>query len=270
MALIIRVVQRRPLVVAALLAALAPHVAAQGEPEQRAAAMVNTIGIDYTHSRFGGAMDPWHLTALSVGTRRSRGTLIGRANIASRFATVGTQYEVDAYPSLGKGKYAYLNAGFSDASIFPEQRYGAEFFTALPHAYEASLGLRNLRFPAEQVTLFTGSVGRYTGNYWASLRPYLRRKPDGELSTTASLTVRRYYADGDTYIGARVGAGSAPTESLDPSQLGRENSVTVGLNASRPASARTITTWLVNYERDKNPLRTLNRWEFGAGLKVRF
>lgn len=252
-----------------LLAALASSAASQGEPEQRANAPVTTAGIDYSYTTFSGAQDPWHLTALSLGTRNARGTLIGRVNLARRFDTGGTQYEVDAYPLLGTGKYAYLSAGFSRATIFPEQRYGAEFFTSLPRAYEASVGLRTLRFEAEQVTLFTGSVGRYTGNYWFSLRPYVRSKA-GELSTSGSLTARRYYEGADSYIGARVGAGSAPTETLDPSQLGRENSWTVGLQASRPASKRAITTWLVNYERDKDPSHSISRLELGAGLKIRF
>jgi YaiO family outer membrane protein len=263
-------VQTRLIAVATLLAAVALDAAAQGEPEQRAAAPRTTAGLEYSFTTFGGAMDAWQLAALSIGRSGTRGTLIGRINVADRFDTRGAQYEVDAYPTLGKGKYAYLNLGFSNATIFPEQRYGAEYFTILPHAYEASLGLRILRFSTEQVTLFTGSVGRYTGNYWFSLRPYVRRKPDGNFSATTSLTARRYYADADSYVGARIGAGSAPTETLDPSQLGRQRSVMAGLHASRPISGRTLATWMVNYERDESPIRTLNRWEFVGGVKVRF
>ena len=262
--------QRRLIAVAALVAAVALDAAAQGEPEQRAATPRTTAGLEYSFTTFGDAMDSWQLAALSLAQSGTLGTIIGRMNVADRFDAYGAQYEVDAYPILGKGKYAYLNVGFSNATIFPEQRYGVEYFTTLPRAYEASLGLRNMRFPAERVTLFTGSLGRYTGNYWFSLRPYVRRKADGSFSTTTSLTARRYYADADSYIGARIGAGTAPTETLDPSQLGRERSVTAGLHASWPASARTITTWMVNYERDRSPLRTLNRWEFGGGVKVRF
>jgi YaiO family outer membrane protein len=263
-------VQRRLIAVAALLAAAALDAAAQGEPEQRAPAPRTTAGLEYSLTTFGGTMDSWHLAALSLGRTGTRGTLIGRINVADRFDTRGAQYEADAYPTLGKGKYAYLNVGLSHATIFPELRYGAEYFTILPRAYEASLGLRHLRFPTERVTLFTGALGRYTGNYWFSLRPYIRRKPDGNFSATTSLTARRYYADADSYVGARIGGGTAPTETLDPSQLGRQRSVTAGLHASRPISGRTLATWMVNYERDESPIRTLNRWEFGGGLKVRF
>jgi YaiO family outer membrane protein len=267
---IIRLVQSLPRAVAVLLVAVASTAVGQGDPERPGSVPATRVGFDYSYSTFGGTIDPWHLGAFSVETRRPQGSFIARVNLAKHFATVGAQYEVDAYPALGKGRYLYLNAGYSRATIFPEQRYGAEIFTALPHANEASLGVRSLSFLTERVTLLTGSLGRYTGNYWLSLRPFVQHKSAGGLSSSASLTARRYYADADTYIGARIGAGSAPTDAVDPSQLARENSMTFGLQASRPGSPRTVTTWMFNYERDKNPVRTLKRWEFGAGMKVRF
>ena len=253
-----------------LLTALASTAAAQGEPERRRDTSVTTVGVEYAYTTFLGDADPWHLGSFTWATRRSAGSLIGRANIARRFATNGVQYEVDAYPTLGRGAYAYLNLGYSGSTIFPEWRSGVELFKSLPRAYEASLGFRNLRFPTEQVTLLTGSVGRYTGNYWFSLRPFAREKAGGGLATSGSLTARRYFADADSYVGARIGAGTAPTDALDPSQLAREQSLTFGLQASRTASPRTITLWTFNYERDRNPIRTLTRLEFGFGVRIRY
>jgi YaiO family outer membrane protein len=262
-------VQRPSFTAAALLAVLVSTAASQGEPEPRAKAPVTTVGVDYRYTTFNGAQDPWHLAALSFGARNARGTFIGRVNLAEHFAIIGAQYEVDAYPLLGEGKYAYLNAAYSRAAIFPQQRYGAEIFTTLPREYEASLGVRNLRFATDQVTLLTGSVARHTRNYSVWVRPYVRQESGG-LSASSFLTARRYYEDADTYLGVRIGAGNAPTETLEPSQLGRESSWTVGLHASRPASTRAITTWRVSYERDNNPSQKLNRLEFGAGLKMLF
>jgi YaiO family outer membrane protein len=263
------VVPRRPITVATLVIALAARAACQPEPEARSTAPLTTLGGAYTYSAFGGPIDSWHLGTVSLGSRRAQGTFIGRVNRAKRFDVSGVQFEVDAYPVLATGKYVYLSAGYSRVNIFPEQRYGAEYFTILRGAYEGSIGVRNLRFPTEQVTLFTGSLGRYSENSWISLRPYLARRDGSGLTAGVSLAGRRYYADGDTYIGARIGGGSAPIETLDPSQLARKSAIMLGLQASRPASPRVITTWLLNYERDKNPVRTVRRWEFGAGLKIR-
>jgi YaiO family outer membrane protein len=276
----IRVVRRPPPGVATLWVALAATIAvsirpgratAQGDPDQRVvAAAVKTLGVDYSYSTFAGDIDSWHLVAVSLGDRGPRGSIIGRANIANRFATNGIQYEVDVYPVLGAGTYAYLNFGYSGSTIFPAWRSGAELFRTLPRAYEASLGYRQLRFTGTPVTLFTGSVGRYTGNYWFSLRPFLRDKDKG-LSASASLTARRYYADADNYVGARIGYGSTHSDEVVLSQLTRTSSSSASVTASRSASSRAITTWTVGFDREElSPSRFRNRWDLGVGLKIRF
>ena len=243
----------------------------QAEPDRRpATTTVTTAGIDYSYAYFQGDIDAWHLAALSIGQRRPSGSIIGRLNLANRYATSGAQYEVDAYPGLGANAYGYLNAGYSRATIFPEWRFGGEYFRSLPHAYEASLGFRQLRFGGPPVTLFTGAVGRYTGNYWFSLRPYVRDKPSG-ISASMSLSARRYYADADNYIGGRAGFGSSPGDDLTADQLGRTSSVTAGVHGSRTVSTRTIGTWSFTFEREELVLQgTRNRWEASGGIKYRF
>lgn len=230
---------------------------------------VTTAGVEYTYSNFQGEIDPWHLIALTVGHKAQAGTLIGRVNIANQFATWGEQYEVDAYPALWSKAYGYLNAGYSQSAIYPEWRFGSEIFQTLPHATEASVGFRQLRF-ASPVTLYTGSVGLYKGNYWFSLRPYLQDRA-ADLSISASLTARRYYADADNYIGARVGGGRSPTDDITASQLTRTNSFIIAIMGSRNASTHTIGTWSFSYEREDLVLdRIRNRWEASGGLKYRF
>lgn len=264
--------RRRDAWVAGLLVfGLAGPVDAQSEPETRpAVATVNTIGLDYSYAYFQGDIDAWHLAALSISQRRPAGSIIGRLNLANRYATTGAQYEVDAYPSLGAHAYGYLNAGYSRATIFPEWRFGGEYFRSLPRAYEASLGFRQLRFGGTPVTLFTGAVGRYQGNYWFSLRPYVRDKSTG-ISASASLTARRYYEDADHYVGGRVGFGSSPSDDITADQLARTSSVTAGLHGSRKVSVRTIGTWSLTFEREELTLsRTRNRWEVSGGVKYRF
>lgn len=245
---------------------------APGEPEHRAAPSKQTIiGVDYSYAWFQGDIDPWNMGAISVGQRRSSGSFIARMNLARRFATNGAQFEADAYPTLGKKAYAYLNAGYSGSAVFPEWRFGGEFFRTLPRAFEASAGFRQLRFEGtDPVTLFTGSVGRYSGNYWYSLRPYLRDKDSG-LSGSATLTARRYYADADNWVGARIGYGSSPSDDLLLSQLSRTSTISAALNASRSTSPRAVTLWSFSFEREELfGARFRNHWEAGAGLRLRY
>ncbi len=264
-----RRVRRCPAAALALiiLAALPAYAFAQRDPVSRSSNNSNSLGIDYSYVTFQGDIDPWQQAALSLGRRTSRGMVFGRLNYANRFATSGLQVEGDAYPVLSKRTYAYLNAGYSRSSIFPEWRVGGELFTSLPRAWEASLGFRQLRFGGPPVTLLTGSAGKYHGNYWYSVRPYLRKASNG-YSKSANLTTRRYFADADNYFGARVGYGSTPGDPRDPSELARSNTISMGVHGSRTVRPRTIGTWLFSYDREEPiPDRFRNRWEFMAGAK---
>src|SRR5262245_8750596 len=116
------------------------------------------LKIDYTADFFDSTFDPWHLMTVSLSRPTGWGSVIGRFNYASRFGPRASQFEVDAYPRIRNGTYAYLNAGYSSSSIFPEFRGGAEIYQALPRSYEASFGVRYLRFSGSGVTIYTGSV----------------------------------------------------------------------------------------------------------------
>jgi len=240
-----------------------------GATRQRPVAQ-SSIGVDAGYVSFDDATAAWRLGAVSLMRRTTAGTLIGRVNVADRFGTTGVQYEADAYPRLGGTTYAYLNAGWSAASIFPEWRYGAELFTGLPQAYEASLGVRHLRFAGDPVTLLTASVGKYLGNYWLSLRPYVRRKDD-QLTASGGLTVRRYQETADDYVGIRASVGSTPGDPVTATDLARTRSVSAGVHASRALSRQLTGTAALGYERETlDVIRRRNRLELNAGARVAF
>ena len=268
---IIRSVKRRLIAGSALSIALASTGRGQAEPAAPTPARsVRTFGVDYSYANFQGDIDAWHMGAVSVATKRPTGRFIGRFKLARRFAINGAQAEVEGYPILNAKRYAFFNLGYSPSDIFPDWRSGAEIFQGLPRAYEASLGYRQLRFDGSPVTLFTGAVGRYTGNYWFSLRPYVRERDSG-LAATMTLTARRYGLDADNYIGARAAFGSSPNEEIQFSQLTRTSSMSAGLNASRSSPGKPITTWSVGFEREELTAgRFRNRWEIGGGLRFPF
>lgn len=179
--------------------------------------MKNKITIDYLYDYFDNAAykkDPWQLVYLQYARKTSMGTVIGRVNYANRFGKNALQLEADAYPRISENDYLYLNYGFSDISIFPRQRGGFEWYHSFPNAFEGSLGGRILHFQgSKRVIIYTGSFGKYLGNYWFSLRPFVT---PGETGTSVStyLIVRRYFSDPENYLGLRLGAGSSPNERL--------------------------------------------------------
>lgn len=255
-----------------LLMSAAP-IAAQQAVTARDTTHRFSVAGDYTFTTLDDQVaghDTWKFASASLGYRTSVGPVIARMNYAERFGLVGRQFEADAYPSIADGKYLYLNLGWSDDDLFPQWRSGAEFYTNLPNAYEASIGYRQLRFDGAPVTLFTGTVGKYTGNYWFSARPFVQWKRSG-TSLSGSLTARRYFADANEFVGARIGAGSAPPDQYTATELARTGSASADVHGSTRLGERFYGTWTAGWEREQLALsRTRTRWDFTAGLKVAF
>ncbi len=253
------------------LALLPAAVHGQGvERAHRDSTIKTYVAGDFSYVDFRGTIDPWRLASLSFGHATSAGSIVGRLNYANRFATSGAQGEVDAYPRLNASTYAYLNAGYSASDIFPQWRFGGELFRSLPNAWEASLGFRQLRFGGPPVTLLTGAVGRYSGNYWVSVRPYVRVKPTG-TSASAGITARRYFADGNHYFGARASYGSSPSDRVTPDEVSRTSSYSADLHGSGGPWLRAIATWAIGFEREElSPRRFRRSWTGTTGMKFTF
>ncbi len=170
---------------------------------------LNKATFSYTHDELTEGFDPWDQYSISIGRKFSFGSVIGRVNQARRFNTNGTQVEVDAYPRIRDGTYLYLNAGRSSDSIFPSQRYGFEIFQNLSHAWEASLGTRYLEFDQSIVRIYTGTVGKYIGNYYYLFRANFVPDDAGD-SFSGRMQIRRYYGD-ENYVAISASAGESPT-----------------------------------------------------------
>lgn len=181
--------------------------------EFRLDVLKNRIRVNYTIDQFDQSFnrDPWQVVALSYGRKTKLGSVIARVNMAKRFGDTGFQYEMDAYPKISENNYGYLNYGFSQSSVFPETRIGAEWYHNFPKSFEGSVGIRTLFFSSSDVTIYTATLGKYISNYWISLRSFVTPGSDG-TSVSGLLQVRRYFSDPENYIGLRLGYGVSPDE----------------------------------------------------------
>ena len=169
----------------------------------------NKIEISNSFDIFDVVYDPMVYSSLSYTRETQAGKIIPRINYSNRFETKGLQYELDFYPKFSETFYGYLNYGFSNASIYPDHRVGAELYANLPKSLEASAGFRFLDFGTTKATIYTGSIGMYRGNYYFSLRPYITPRDSG-ASFSGSLLARKYFKDGDNYLGINAGMGYSP------------------------------------------------------------
>ena len=168
----------------------------------------NSIGIKSTVDLYSEVFDPMQYHTLNYTRQTKYGSIIGKLNFNRRFNENGSQVELDLYPKIAKGFYAYLNIGFANSFLFPDLRYGGELYKSLPHSFEASLGFRALKYTTT-TTIYTGSIGWYNGNSYWSIRPYVTPGGAG-TSTSGTLTYRKYRSDADNYLEISFGMGISP------------------------------------------------------------
>jgi YaiO family outer membrane protein len=181
-----------------------------------------TIGASYGIDYYSKVFDPMHYGLIQAGTRTKYGSIIGRINYSQRFGEQGVQPEIDLYPKIMNGVYAYLNYGFTNYNLFPRHRLGGELYSKLPKGFEASLGFRYLNFGAgSDVTIYTGSLSKYYRNYLFTLRPYITPS-NGSFSRSVNFMVRRYFADADNFFSVNVGAGFSPDQKRIQTNVGLE------------------------------------------------
>jgi YaiO family outer membrane protein len=170
------------------------------------------------------------------------GPVFARFSHANRFGLDSSLVEIDAYPTLRKGLYAYLNVGWSpDKKLYPENRFGAELFQSLPHGMEVSGGLRSLGF-ASRINVYTGSVSKYHGRWLVTARTYLTPDSTGD-SYSLQFQGRRYFGDDTSYFGLRYGTGAAPIESGSINEIEVLRSHVIGGELNWRLSRR----WMLNF-----------------------
>lgn len=169
---------------------------------------------------FSKNYNPWLYGFVQYGKLTTVGAFIARINIAERnqelLPSFGVQGEIDAYPRLGRRSYGYLNVGYSPSLIFPNFRFGAEYFTMLGKTkIEGSLGIRYLDFLTNYVFMYTGSVGYYWGNNYAQFRPFVISDING-YGVTYNFTYRRFFSGKGDFVQIIAGGGIIPDENIIP------------------------------------------------------
>jgi YaiO family outer membrane protein len=189
----------------------------------------NTIGLKTSIDFYSEVFDPMQLHTLKYSRQTKYGSVIAKMNFSRRFQENGTQFEIDLYPKITEGLYAYLNVGFANTFLFPDVRYGAELYKSLPGSFEISAGFRTLKYDTT-TNIYTGSLGWYTGNsYWA-FRVYITPNDNGS-SKSGTLNYRKYRSDANNYFSASIGMGYSPE--IDRFNFnGNENTI-VKLNSQK-------------------------------------
>jgi YaiO family outer membrane protein len=226
--------------------------------------------VEYSYDAFDKTFDPWHMVSVSLSRSMPFGSLIGRVNSARRFGASALQWEMDAYTRLRKGTYAYWNAGVSDSAIFPKARFGAEVYQKLPAGFDASIGFRRLHFANDKVMIYTGSVGKYFGNYLFQFHPFITPSSLG-TSFSGNVLLRKYFADTNNYATLSFGAGVSPDEKYTTFDFIRLYSQKVGVDYRRGFGKELSLTGYVGFANQNVKFGGQRKtYSFSLGIEKRF
>ncbi len=179
---------------------------------------------------------PQHLAYVDYSLNANRNIFIFRLNYANRFNLEDLQPEIDLYHIFKNNHYLYANYGFGIKNkLFPQHRFGLEYFFPFGNVYEASLGAKYFIYQNSNATVLTGHIGKYLSNTWLSLRPYYTLK-EGSNSFAAIFNARMYAKNQISYTGVELGYGNSPDDRFVYSQPGE----TIWLSAYKIKLERNI------------------------------
>jgi YaiO family outer membrane protein len=210
----------------------------------------------YSLDSFNDGTDPWHEFEISVGRETPRGSIFVRGIDAARFGYTDQLIEVEAYPSLRAGTYAFISAGAATrADLFPDYRAAFDLYQSLGHGVEVSGGYRRLQF-SEPVSIYVGTSTKYVGQ-WALTERVFFVPGDESNSWSFHTESRRYLGSaGTSYVGATYSHGFNREEPRGVGDSIRLRSNTVRAQASLDVSARTRVQFTVSTSRQERALRT--------------
>ncbi len=201
-----------------LAAALLPFAGvanAETDDTTSSTSTLNSLQLGYSLDRYSRTFEDNPITTLQYGRTTFWGSLSLRASSTHRYQSHDAQYEIDLYPRLWEGAYAYLNLGTSYGDLFPLNRQGAELFSSLGNGFEGSIGARHLAFQNSAVSIYTGSLSKYFGDYLFTVRPYITPSNTG-TSFSTSIKLTRYFADANEYVRVSASAGKSLEEHSVP------------------------------------------------------
>jgi len=225
--------------------------------------------ISYRYDRFRAIFDPWHFTQFGLTRQTAIGSITGRVEYARRFGSDGVQFNMDAYPSIAKGLYAYISGGYSQSSIYPDYRFGLSLYKSLPSAFELEVGMRYLDFGTSQTDIYTVSLTKYLGSYLFTARTYLVPSSGG-TSKSLNMVTRRYFGTAETYVSLNGGYGSAPTEIEFSNDVAALDSWSISMDGQYALSETWFIGGNVGFDSSEYPNFTRERFSAKANISYRF
>ena len=229
------------------------------------------VSFNRANTWYSDHRSPWQEDRISLKRRVTDfGSVFVRFYHANHYSYASNLVEVEAYPRIRPGTYAFVSAGFSpDAVLYAHHRFAGDIFQSFPHGFEASAGYRYFKFSGN-VNMLTGSVGKYYGQWLFTVRTYVTPDHVG-ASRSFQLSARRYFGDGDRYMTFRYGTGASPFEVRSLNEIGILKSNSFAFDYNR----RFRRHWAMNFitgvsQEDRIERSGLRQYALDASVYYRF
>ena len=164
------------------------------------------VQVSASHDQVSDGRAAYREGHISLGRATPIGSVSVKATRAMRFGLQDEQFEVEMYPRIRPGTYAYVaGAHAPEAELFPIYRYAADLYQSLGGGYEASAGFRRLGF-GSGVKIYVASLSKYYGSWLFTGKTFVTPGTAG-TSQSYHASFRRYFGE-STYAGLRYGRGS--------------------------------------------------------------
>ncbi|MEO8259874.1 MAG: YaiO family outer membrane beta-barrel protein [Acidobacteriota bacterium] len=186
------------------------------------------VGITYANDAFSDDRSVWHEVAASVTRLTPHGSVILRATEARRFNLDDRLIEVEFYPRVRPGTYAFIGVGVAgDATFYPSHRVAFDFYQSVGAGFEVSGGFRRLGFD-NPASIYVGTASKYLGN-WMFTGKVFHVAGEGPLDSTSYHGGFRRYVRGDgvSYVGLTYSHGFSREEIRNTADLTTLGSDTV-------------------------------------------
>jgi len=231
----------------------------------------NTIAVGHLNNSFSNpSFSPWQLSHIEYSRRKEKIAYVGRVNYGYVFGNDALQAEVDVYPKLSKNGYMLLNIGFSGENfVFPEWRITGEYF----HTYKnwnASAGVRYLKFTATEVTLFTAHVAYNLNDWQFGYRTFLVSE-DKKWYPSHIIHFRKSWERRESFAQIELQQGGMPYFFLANEAFLRITSYRAGINVKYRLTDNFFIQPIVMFEREEYiPDQFRNRYHFQLIVSQRF
>jgi YaiO family outer membrane protein len=231
-----------------------------------------SVGINYANDSFSDNRSVWQEVAASITRMTPRGSVIVRATEARRFGFDDRLVEVDLYPRIRPGTYAFVGVGGApDSTFYPSYRVAFDLYQSVGAGFEISGGYRRLGFD-DPADIYVATVSKYLGRWMLTSKVFHVPGDGRQDATSYHAGFRRYVRDdGISYIGLTYSRGFSREEIRNSADLTTLGSDTVRAEIDQQLARRYAVFATAGTSRQARQLRSqLWQHSVSAGLRIWF